>query len=261
MKLSSETRLLLVMGVFVLIGGGALVLIGRSNGAEVAGPVPTPPPLPKMSRAMFDALVHNGRHIEGSPNARLTIVEFADFQCPWCRHAYNQTIKKYDVIAKAPARLVFYNLPITSAHIRALPAAIAAEAAGRQGKFWPMYDLLFTGEVPHLDVPDLDQDASKLGLNLDRFHQDEADTSVAAAVESDRQTAASRNISEAPTFFLIRTGDPGDPQVAVGATKLQSTLSAMLGPTAVPTAPAASPAHPLPGGVGPAAGPARAATV
>jgi protein-disulfide isomerase len=244
MKLNSETKLLLVMGVFVLFGGGALVLLGRSNNPDVAGPVPTPPPPPRMSRATFDSLVRNGRHIEGSPNARLTIVEFADFQCPSCRRAYNFLLKKYDIVSKTPARLVFYNLPLAKLHIRALPAAIAAEAAGRQGKFWPMYDLLFTGETPHLEVLDLDQDATQLGLNLDRFHKDEGDATTGAAVDADRQTAASDNINETPTFFFVRSGDPGDPQVAVGGAAMQNAMSAVLGPNVIPTAAPPSPTAP-----------------
>lgn len=194
------------MGLIVLIGGGLMfglnALQNRAEGPLPGQPTPTPPP---TSAASFEALLKGARNISGPDSAPTTVVEFADFQCPSCRVAYNgpkgdggpvQTLKK------KPVRFVFRHFPLTDMHERAMPAAVAAEAAGRQGKFWPMYDALFEGDKPELSQEFFDKCARKVGLDMDKFHKDQADASLIDVVKADREVGVTAGVDSTPTFIV-----------------------------------------------------------
>jgi len=84
--------------------------------------------------------------VRGPPDAWVTIVEFSDFQCPFCRGA-EPTIEAVLAAYPTDVRLVYKEFPLTGLHDRALPAALAADCAGQQAQFWPMHDLLFNGSL------------------------------------------------------------------------------------------------------------------
>ncbi|MEH2066116.1 MAG: thioredoxin domain-containing protein [Nostoc sp.] len=136
----------------------------------------------------------------GSTKSKTLLVEFSDFQCPYCAEAH-KTLK--ELLAKYPdkLRLVYKNLPLISIHPEALPAATAAWAAHQQGKFWQYHDALFTnqkqlGEALYLDI------AKKLNLNLGKFKRDL--TLATPAITKDIQLADKLAVSGTP-FFVINS--------------------------------------------------------
>lgn len=217
----SETKLLLILGLIVVLGGGSLGLLNYLS---------TRPPRPAVERipftgAQFDDLARGARYSTGPANAPITVVEFADFQCPACRRAYKDVTRTFG--HDKNVRLMFRHLPLPM-HERAVPAAIAVEAAGRQKKFWEMYALLFDSALkdPGADLTDayFTRSARKLGLDLDRFNRDQQDPAVRALVDQDTQAATKYNIDTTPTF-LVRRGNSGDPTIVVGGQALKQVLA------------------------------------
>src|SRR6185369_14310430 len=108
-------------------------------------------------------------HVRGALDAPVTVVEYGDFECPYCGRA--EPAVRDLLRGHGDVRYVWRNLPLTDVHPNAQLAAEAAEAAGDQGRFWEMHDLL----IDHQDAlrpPDLVQYASQLGLDVDRFRAD-----------------------------------------------------------------------------------------
>lgn len=113
------------------------------------------------------APVTNLDHVRGAAHARITLVEYGDFQCPYCagvEPGLRQLLRQHPT----SVRLVFRHFPLEGVHPHALCAAEAAEAAGAQGRFWEMHDLLFEHQS-HLDRAHLDRYAVELGLDTARF--------------------------------------------------------------------------------------------
>ncbi|MDH5674232.1 MAG: DsbA family protein [Myxococcales bacterium] len=141
----------------------------------------------------------DGGHVRGAPMARVSIVEFSDFQCPYCGQAHPE-LKRILSEFDGKVNLLFKHYPLPS-HSRAEPAARAAEAAGRQGKFWEMHDLLFDHQRQLEDV-DLRGYAQTLGLDAERFAKDLEDPEVAAKVEADRKEGEAADIKGTPSIFI-----------------------------------------------------------
>ncbi|MEH1938355.1 MAG: thioredoxin domain-containing protein [Nostoc sp.] len=136
----------------------------------------------------------------GSIKSKTVLIEFSDFQCPYCAEAH-KTLKQ--LLAKYPdkLRLVYKNLPLISIHAEALPAATAAWAAYQQGKFWEYHDALFTnqkqlGQGLYLDI------AKKLNLDLGKFKRHL--TLATSAIKKDIQLAEKLAVSGTP-FFIINS--------------------------------------------------------
>lgn len=136
----------------------------------------------------------------GSAKSKIVLVEFSDFQCPYCAEAY-KTLKQ--LLAKDPDKvtLIYKNLPISSIHAEALPAATAAWSAHQQGKFWEYSDALFTnqkklGEALYLDT------AKNLNLDLAKFKRDLA--LATPAIRKDMQLAEKLAVPGTP-FFVINS--------------------------------------------------------
>jgi protein-disulfide isomerase len=131
-------------------------------------------------------------HVKGPDDAPLVIV-YADFECPYCAAAA-------DRLEGARLRLAFRHFPVRSSHPRAWAAACAAEAAGLQGRFWEMHDLLFADQG-RLEDPHLWARARTLGLNLDRFESDRRTTAVVARVRRDFEAGVRGGIVTTPTLI------------------------------------------------------------
>lgn len=137
--------------------------------------------------------------VRGKADAKVTIVEFSDFQCPFCQRGamvMDQVLKEYPNDVK----LVFKNLPL-SFHQEARPAAKAALAAKEQGKFWEMYDELFANQHK-LGADAYLEFAQKIGLNIDKFKADLASDKVEKMIQSDSDQAASLGVQGTPAFFV-----------------------------------------------------------
>ena len=139
-------------------------------------------------------------HSLGSEHARVTVVEYGDFECPSCKVAATTPSLLLDRFVNQ-VRFVFRNFPLEEAHPHALLAAEAAEAAGAQGKFWPMYDLLFRNQA-HLKAADLQRYAVELGLDMTRYVAEMDDHIYLQKVREHVAGGRRSHIRATPTFFV-----------------------------------------------------------
>ena len=143
-------------------------------------------------------------HIRGNPDAPVTLEEYGDFQCPPCgmfAAFLAQLEKEYD----SRLRVVFRNFPLTM-HEHAREAALAAEAAGLQGHFWEMHDVLYREQDTWSKAPNarelFESYAGTIGLDLNKFKNDMDSEQARARVEADRQRGESLGIQTTPTLFI-----------------------------------------------------------
>ncbi len=143
--------------------------------------------------------------VEGSRAASAVLVEYSDFQCPACG-AYYPLVKRVHEEYGDKLAIVYRNFPLTTIHKNALRGAYAAEAAGQQGKFWEMHNKLFDnqkewseGENPQKFI---DEYATSLSLDMDRFKKDMDSQSVKDKVATDAASAEKFEVNGTPTFFL-----------------------------------------------------------
>jgi len=139
-------------------------------------------------------------HILGSSKARITLLEFGDFECPHCREAHF-VLKDLMEQGSNLVRLVYRHFPLTQVHPHSQRAAEAAEAAGAQGRFWEMHDLLFENQDA-LDDYDLVTYASALGLDLARFRLELLQGTHTSRVREDFLAGVRSGVKGTPTFFI-----------------------------------------------------------
>jgi protein-disulfide isomerase len=132
-------------------------------------------------------------HVRGGEDAPLVVV-YADFTCPRCAVAH-------ELLREAPVRRVFRHLALRAKHPRAVALARAAEAAARQGAFWPFHDAIYADQGRQED-PHLWALAERLGLDVGRFDGDRRDEAVADRVERDTREAVRAGAMHTPTLFL-----------------------------------------------------------
>ena len=192
---------IIALAAMIAIGAGtaiyrakhARVQAAAAAAAEVAASLPT-----------------NGKpgakppHMRGAANAPVTIEEFADFQCPPCG-ALSGVLHKLEQAYQGKVRMIFRHYPLQN-HVHARPAALAAEAAGLQGKFWQMHDLLYQhrnvwSAAPNLR-PFVDEYARTIGLDLVRFGSDLESEQTKARVAADRERADSLGVDRTPSVFI-----------------------------------------------------------
>jgi protein-disulfide isomerase len=137
-------------------------------------------------------------HVRGPLDATVTVVEYGDFQCPYCGRA-EPAVRA--VLGEADVRFVWRHLPLTDVHPDAELAAQAAEAAADQGKFWEMHDLLLERQ-DHLKKHDLLRYAEELGLDVPTFQQQLYAHEHAGRVGQDVESADISGVSGTPTFFI-----------------------------------------------------------
>ncbi|MFP5451253.1 MAG: Na+/H+ antiporter NhaA [Thermoleophilia bacterium] len=139
-------------------------------------------------------------HIRGPVDAPLTLVEFSDFECPFCSRTTGMLDELRERLGD-DLRYVFRHLPLTDVHGNAEAAARAAEAAASQGRFWEMHDRLFAHQEG-LEPGDLLAHAEALGLDIDRFNDDMADAETDRRVREDVAAAEASGVTGTPTFFI-----------------------------------------------------------
>src|SRR5277367_5698336 len=136
-------------------------------------------------------------HIQGNPRAAVTLVEYGDYECPYCGEAY-LVLKEVQRRMGDALRFVFRNFPLAQVHAHALVAAEAAEAAGAQGKFWEMHDLLYEHQNA-LGLVHLKAYAQKLTLDEARFAQDLEAHTFRPRIEADFQEGVRSGVNGTPT--------------------------------------------------------------
>jgi protein-disulfide isomerase len=141
-----------------------------------------------------------GDHVQGPDTAPVTLIEYADYECPYSRIAYG-VIKGVQQELGDQLRFVYRNFPLREIHPHAQHAAEAAEAAASQDRFWEMHDYLF--EHQHaLDDEHLHQYAAALGLETEIFDQDMAQHRHAGTIERDLREGVESGVRGTPTFFI-----------------------------------------------------------
>ncbi len=136
----------------------------------------------------------------GPADAKITIVEFSDFQCPFCRQFQQNTYQPLLDAYPNEIRFVYRNLPLTSIHPNAMGAAIAAQCANDQNAFWPFHDKLFSSESLGDDV--YKQYATDLSLDMDKFNACLTSGDHDAAIKADMDYSLSIGVQSTPTFFV-----------------------------------------------------------
>jgi protein-disulfide isomerase len=137
--------------------------------------------------------------VRGEANAKVTIVEWSDFQCPFCNRV-GPTLQQIEKEYGSSVRIVFKHLPL-DIHPEARAAHAAAEAAHRQGKFWAMHDRIFQNQRD-LRIETLEGHAKEIGLDLARFRQDLASAEVKQRIEADLEQAQKLGVTGTPSFFI-----------------------------------------------------------
>jgi protein-disulfide isomerase len=139
-------------------------------------------------------------HIQGPATAAVTLVEYGDYECPYCAQAY-LIVKEVQERLGSKVRFVFRNFPLTKLRPHAYHSALAVETAAAQGKFWEMYDFLFK-HGQSLTDDNLRLSVAKLGLNVNKFDLEFRDRTYSRHVDEDIQSGEESGVTKTPTFFI-----------------------------------------------------------
>jgi len=212
------------IAIATFLGGYALGTIGNSSdslsadeikeiisamNAKVPTPqlaqAPTQPSPPSLIKVSLD-----DDPFKGNPNAPVTVIEFSDFQCPFCLRFFEQTLPalQENYIDTGKVKLVYRDLPLDNLHPNARPAHIAAECADEQGKFWEYHDMLFKNQVQWNKLSSIDlssqlnQYATILELESASFDSCLSSKEIANEVQADYLQASQYGATGTPTFFI-----------------------------------------------------------
>ncbi len=146
-------------------------------------------------------------YIRGRADAELTLIEFSDFQCPFCERFYRETLPLIDkdYIQTGKLRMIYRDFPLAGVHEHAQKAAEAAQCAGEQGKYWEMHDRIFANHTA-MSVDDLKNHARGLGIAPDRFDTCLDSGAYAEEVKKDMADGQALGVQGTPTFFIGLTG-------------------------------------------------------
>ena len=144
-------------------------------------------------------------HLRGTASTPVSIVVYADFQCPACANEHNTMTRIWPNL-RDRAHLVFRHFPITSAHPNSWTASLYAEAAGKQGKFWEMHDYLFATQSIWSGFTEVEKEfdsyALELNLDLDRLHADLESNDVIQKIRNDQRGGNSAGVLSTPAVFV-----------------------------------------------------------
>jgi protein-disulfide isomerase len=195
--------------VALLVGLVLGLVIGKATSGGVGGSdsgtpsVAAPTPSNANARPPADATVFKvpieDSPVKGNADALVTIVEFSDYQCPFCSRA-ETTMQQLQKEYGSKVRMVMKQNPL-SFHPRARPAALAAMAAGEQGKYWQYHERLFAN-AKALEDADLEKHARELGLDLERWKKDMGNPKLAAIIDRDQALAGKLGANGTPAFFI-----------------------------------------------------------
>ncbi len=207
---------LVIIGVVLVaaVFGGWWLYNRNSSPKTTTGVSNRPANKPTTTPAATNVLGAQPPNLLGSPNAVVTVEEFADFQCGACASVHPR-MKELTSIYGSRIKFVFRNYPLSiAAHDKAYDAAVAAEAAGLQGRFWDMQNLLFTNQGAWTANPDYrkiwEEYATKIGLDIEKFKNDMAGLNAKSRVDADLQRGRALNLSSTPSVFINGVSIPFD---------------------------------------------------
>ena len=185
--------LIIVAVALVTAGTGAMLYRAKMAASAVK---PTGAPVEGSDSGL--------RHVEGNVNAPVTLEIYGDFQCPACAMA-SEVIDDLRKEYGSHLKVVFYQFPLAM-HAHALEAAMAAEAAGEQGHFWPMHDVLYRYQPIWSKVSDpmrfFVAYAHTMGLDVRRFEADAKSDALKARIEAEGEAGVARGVTNTPTIFV-----------------------------------------------------------
>lgn len=193
----SNKRLLLwggvILGIIALVGALAMFGSGSTNSG---------------STTTLRTSISDSDNIKGATNGAVTIVEYSDFQCPGCASSYPMLKQLVDAFPN-DVTFVYRHYPLRQIHSNAQLAGQAAEAAGKQGKFWDMHDVIFNTQSQWANQPDptafFTTLAESIGLDVTKFSSDLTSKDVVDKVNSDTADANSLRLPGTPSFFFNGT--------------------------------------------------------
>lgn len=148
--------------------------------------------------------ISDNENTKGSKDAKITLIEYSDFQCPACG-SYYPIIKKVNDDLSAQVRFAYRHFPLLQ-HKNAKLASTVAESAGKQGKFWEMHDLLFQNQSAWSEEKNASvifaKYASDLGLDIEQFKNDLTSNEIKNKIESDYKSGIKAGVNSTPSFFL-----------------------------------------------------------
>jgi protein-disulfide isomerase len=190
----------------VLGGGAAAFRVARPRSSAATVPAPATPPSPAATSAPQDSALAS--RTKGSPEAPVTVLEIADFQCPACRIFWEQTMPylQREYVESGKVRFVFLNLPLVSIHHNAAAAAQFAMCAARQDRFWPIHDALFEHQAAWAALPDPSAYffslAAGAGLQTNALGSCVADTALRTAIATEAEGLVRRGVRSTPSFVI-----------------------------------------------------------
>ena len=200
--------IIIVVALLAALGGGALLMRSSDTSTPRPNLAQLPPTVTTSTPGAARPVASNIPpivHLRGRADAPVLIEEYGDFQCPPCG-MFHPVLKRIEQEYETQVRVAFHHFPIRTQHKHAVEAARAAEAAGLQGKFWQMHDLLFEKQNEWKDAasarPIFLNYARTLGLNLEKFVQDIDSAHISTRVMKDEQQGAARGVKGTPTVFL-----------------------------------------------------------
>lgn len=162
-------------------------------------------------------------HYQGQAAAPIELVEYGDYECPHCGRAY-PIVKRIQEALGDKLKFIFRNFPLAEAHPHATSAAISSEAAGAQGKFWEMHDLLFENQFNLRDA-DILTYAAKAGTNAQQFKSDLEKPAFSDKIEADFESGIRSGVNGTPSFFINGRKFGGDWSEEPFLHHLQSVLA------------------------------------
>lgn len=197
----NKAFILVLLGTFILLFGGIL-LFTKGNSSETTKTVSSTLLVPQASYQTSGFV--NGAYLPASSSAKVTLVEFGDYECPACA-IYSPFIKQLLSEFSGQMNYVFRNYPLPQ-HKNALISSYAVESAGLQGKFWEMHEKVFLTQSDWANLTDPTDVfigfAKELGLNTDKFISDLSSPEMTNKVKNDTADGNAVGLSETPTFYI-----------------------------------------------------------
>ncbi len=195
----SATQLIKIIPTALTAAVPAVNPAPAAAAGQAAAPTPASGPVTVTPRT--------GEATLGNKNAKVTIVEFGDFQCPFCKEFYQQTFNdlKTKYVDTGEVQYIFRDFPLTQIHVNAQIAAEAAECANLQGRFWDYHDLLYTNgqsDGTDLDKASLEKYAAQLKLDSAKFNQCLESNATLPTVNQDVAEGTKDGVTGTPTFFI-----------------------------------------------------------
>jgi protein-disulfide isomerase len=191
---------------YMIWGSGAIVpkpaeVASQDAGSGLGGLQPTATVVGDIVARRYEIPINEDDPILGADDAPITIVEFADFQCPFCQRHFLETYPLLVENYGDQIRFVYKDYPLTSIHPEAIPSALAAKCAQEQDKFWEFHDLLYSGRLELGDEAYLTY-AEELELDMAGFQACYDEARYTEAVQADYNFGAQLGVNSTPTFFI-----------------------------------------------------------